>query len=83
MFYILCKGITGRGAHMFEKMNKRVEKLTIVDIKLIKGAVFFSTIMVVKFFPQLLKIDYWILAVLLIACMVRPCYKVWIAKEKK
>ncbi len=62
---------------MFEKWDERVKKLDIVDIKLIKWSVFFGTIIIVKLFPQLLKIDYWILILLVIACGVRPVYKFW------
>ncbi len=65
---------------MFNKLNERVKKLTVIDIKLVKWAVFFSTIIVVKFFPQLLKIDYWLLIVLMIACSAIPFYKFWIKK---
>lgn len=65
---------------MFEKMNERVKKLTIVDIKLIKWATLFATIIIVKLFPQLLKIDYWVLIVLLLVCSAKPFYKFWIKK---
>ncbi len=65
---------------MFEKWNERVKKLTCVDIKLVKWATFFATIIIVKFFPQLLKIDYWVLIVLMVACSAKPFYKFWIKK---
>ena len=43
---------------MFDKLNDRVKGLTVVDIGLTKGAVFFATIIIVKLFPQLLGINY-------------------------
>lgn len=40
---------------MFRKLNERVKKLSFIDVKLIKWAVFFATIIIVKLFPQLLR----------------------------
>ncbi len=65
---------------MFEKWNERVKKLNFIDIKLIKWGVFFATIIIVKIFPQLLRIDYWVLIVLVILCSARPFYRVWLKK---
>jgi len=65
---------------MFERMNERIKKMTVMDIGLVKGAVFFATIIIVKFFPQLSNINYGVLLVLMIACSVRPLYKFWIEK---
>lgn len=65
---------------MFERWNERVKKLNFVDVKLIKWSVFFATIAIVKFFPQLLKINYWVLILLMVSCAVKPLYKFWIKK---
>lgn len=65
---------------MFEKFNQRAKRLTFVDIKLIKWAVFFATIIIVKLFPQLLRIDYWVLVLLVVACSVKPAYRFWFKK---
>ena len=65
---------------MFEKMNERLRKLTVVDIGLVKWSAFFSTLIIVKLFPQLLKINYGILILLTITCGARPTYKFWIKK---
>jgi len=65
---------------MFEKMNERIKKLTVMDIGLVKGTVFFATIIIVKLFPQLLRINHAVLLVLMIACSARPLYKFWIKK---
>ena len=65
---------------MFDKMNERVKKLTVVDVSLVKWSVFFSTIIIVKFFPQLLNINYWVLILLTVACGIKPLYKFWIQK---
>lgn len=63
---------------MFEKLNERVKRLTVVDIGLTKWSVFFATIIIIKLFPQLMRINYGILAVLMIACAAKPLYKFWI-----
>ena len=65
---------------MFRKLNQRVKKLTLVDIKLLKLAVFFATIIIVKIFPQFLKINYLILIILAIGCLAKPFYSFWIKK---
>lgn len=54
-----------------------------MDIKLVKLAVFFASIIIVKLFPQVLKIDYWVLVVLMIACSAKPSYKFWIKGSVK
>jgi heme/copper-type cytochrome/quinol oxidase subunit 1 len=65
---------------MFEIWNERIKKMTVMDIGLVKWSVFFAAIIIVKFFPQLLKINYAVLAVLMIACGAKPLYKFWIKK---
>jgi len=63
-----------------ESLNARVKKLSFIDVKLIKWATFFAAIIVVKFFPQLLKINYPILVILMILCAAKPVYVAWIKK---
>jgi len=65
---------------MFEKMNERLKKMTVMDIGLVKWSVFFFTIIIIKLFPQLLKINYAVLVALAIACGAKPLYKFWIKK---
>lgn len=65
---------------MLEKLNKRIKKLTIIDIGLTKWSVLFATIILVKIFPQILRIHYSILIVLLILCSVKPIYDFWFKK---
>jgi hypothetical protein len=65
---------------MFEKMNERLKNLTVVDIGLVKWSAFLAAIIIVKLFPQLMKINYGILILLMIACGARPLYKFWIKK---
>ena len=64
----------------WKNMDEKVKKMTVMDIGLVKWSVFFFTIIIVKLFPQLLKINYAVLAVLMLACGARPLYKFWIKK---
>lgn len=65
---------------MFDTLNERVKKMTVVDIGLVKFAVLFTTIIIVKLIPQLLEINFTILIILVIAASARPVYKMWIKK---
>ncbi|MDD5116766.1 MAG: hypothetical protein PHW98_06910 [Candidatus Omnitrophica bacterium] len=65
---------------MFKKMNERVKRLTAVDIGLIKWSVILFTIIVVKLFPQLLKISYPVLILFVLVFGARPFYRFWIKK---
>ncbi len=64
----------------FKSLNQRVKKLSFIDVKLIKWATFFATIIVVKFFPQLLRINYPILIILMVVCSIKPVYVAWFKK---
>jgi len=65
---------------MFKKLNNRVKNLTLLDIKLIKLSVFFTTIIIVKLFPKISGINYPILIVLALVCIAKPFYSFWIKK---
>ena len=65
---------------MFNILNERVRRLTAIDISLIKWAVFFATLIVVKIFPKILKINYLPLVTLVVICSIKPFYKFWIKK---
>ena len=65
---------------MFESLNERLKNMTVVDIGLVKWSVFFGTIIIVKLFPQLLKVSFLTLAALMIVCSARPVYKFWIKR---
>jgi len=63
-----------------EAINQRVGRLTFLDIKLIKLAVFFASIIIVKLFPQLLNIRISFLLALTLLCSLRPFYNFWFRK---
>lgn len=65
---------------MFAKLDERLKKLNVLDIGLVKWSAFFFAIIIVKLFPQLLKVDYAVLIVLTFACGARPLYRFWFKK---
>ena len=65
---------------MIKYLNERIKTLTVLDMGLVKWSVLFATIIIVKLFPQLLNISYVVLVILMVACMARPIYKIWIKK---
>ncbi|MFA5115534.1 MAG: hypothetical protein WC469_05690 [Candidatus Omnitrophota bacterium] len=65
---------------MCAKLDERLKKLNVLDIGLVKWSVFFFAIIIVKLFPQLLKLNYLILIVLILACGARPFYRFWFKK---
>ena len=62
---------------MFEELDKRVKKLDTLDIGMIKWAVVFFAIIIIKFFPQLLGINNLLLIIIVAALAARPLYKFW------
>lgn len=65
---------------MFKNLNEKVKKMTVMDIGLVKMAVLFFTIIIIKLFPQLLNINYTVLIILTLACSAKPFYKFWLKK---
>jgi len=64
----------------WDNMNARVKRMTVMDMGLVKFTAFFFAIIIVKLFPQLLKINYAILIVFVVVCGMKPLYKFWIKK---
>lgn len=62
-------------------LDARVKKLNALDIVLIKLAVFFATIIIIKLFPQLFSLRLSRLLVLTLGCAIIPFYKFWIKKS--
>jgi hypothetical protein len=60
---------------MMDELNKRVKNLDAMDIVLTKWAAIFAALIIIKIFPGLLSISYWILFIVLIVLAARPAYK--------
>ncbi len=60
--------------NFIDKLNKMQKNFDIWDMGLTKWTVFFFTLMLVKFWPVLLSLDwYWYLGVAIVL-MIRPLY---------
>lgn len=58
--------------------NRRVRKLTIVDLKLVQVGSMAGILIIVKWFPQIMNVNIWWFVALFIICMLRPVYSFWI-----
>ena len=58
--------------------NRKVQRLTIVDLKLVQVASMALILIVVKLFPQVMSLSIWWFVALLIICGLRPVYVFWI-----
>ena len=56
----------------YENMDRRALRLGIVDTKLVQGAAFFLALVLAKLVPAVLELNVWLLAVLALACAIRP-----------
>jgi len=57
--------------------NKKVSKLEWLDMALVKWSVFFFTLMIVKFWPNILNLEwYWYLLIWIILA-IKPFIKVF------
>ncbi len=65
---------------MLSGMKGRIGKLGVLDIGLIKCAVFFAALIMAKIFPVFLELDYSVLVALMALCAARPFYKFWFGK---
>ncbi len=68
---------------MTEFLDERVRNLSVIDMGLIKFAVFFTALIIVKLFPQLITIDFTILIFLAALCSAKPFYDFWYGKNVK
>jgi magnesium-transporting ATPase (P-type) len=56
------------------KMNKRVENMSVFDLKLTQWATLFITLIIAKIFPRILNINIWWFVGLCILCLIKPIY---------
>ena len=55
-------------------VNRRIRKLSLLDVKLAQGCVIFLTLIIVKLLPEILSINMWWFVGLLILCAIKPMY---------
>jgi len=61
-------------------MNERVKKFSILDVKLAQGVGIFVALIIVKLIPQIMDINIWWFVVLLVICVIKPFYVLFIRK---
>ncbi|MCK5287504.1 MAG: hypothetical protein KAI91_07865 [Candidatus Omnitrophica bacterium] len=61
-----------------KSLNEKVKKLSFIDLKLAEYGIILGTIIIVKIFPQLLKINIGVLLILALVFLVKPLYSFWI-----
>lgn len=66
---------------ILEKMNKRVRRFSIVDLKLALGSTMFLALILAKLFPQIMTISIWWFAVFWLLCGIKPLYTFWAKKQ--
>jgi hypothetical protein len=62
--------------------NRKVRKLTIIDLKLIQVTSMAGILIIVKLFPEVLNLSIWWFAALLVICILRPAYVIWIRDDE-
>jgi hypothetical protein len=65
---------------LFEFLNLRIKKFSIVDEKLAQAAAIFFALIIVKFVPEIMDINVWWFVGLLIVCAIKPLYVFYVKK---
>lgn len=58
--------------------NARVKRFNIFDIKLLQGIGIFVALILAKLIPEIMEISIWWFVVLLVLCVIRPAYLIFI-----
>lgn len=65
---------------ILKNMNERVKKFSTLDLKLAQAAAMFVALILAKLIPQIIGINIWWFAALLVLCAIKPFYVFWIKK---
>jgi len=63
--------------NFFEDMNERVERFSILDVKLAQAATFLLALIVAKFIPRIMEINIWWFIAFWLLCGIKPFYVFW------
>lgn len=58
--------------------NRKIRKLSIVDLKLVQVGSMAAILIIAKWFPQIMNVSIWWFVGIFIICMMRPFYVFWI-----
>lgn len=67
--------------NFINKMNKRVENMSIFDLKLTQCTSVLAVLIIVKFFPKILNINIWWFVGLFVLCLIKPVYVFYFRKS--
>ena len=62
--------------------NRKVNKFTILDVKLAQGWAIACALMIVKLFPQIMQLSIWWFVALAVICAFRLVHTVWIKADE-
>ncbi|MFH1616123.1 MAG: hypothetical protein ABIG61_13685 [Planctomycetota bacterium] len=65
---------------LWENMNQRIKKFTIVDEKLAQAAAMSLAFIIAKLMPRIMDLSIWWFVALLIICAIKPLYVFYIRK---
>jgi len=65
---------------ILKKMNERVKKFNIFDVKLVQGTAMFVALIIAKLIPRIMEINIWWFIILLVICTIKPFYVFLIKK---
>jgi hypothetical protein len=59
---------------LWEEMDRRIKRFTLIDEKLAQLAAIFFALIIVKKYPELLDYSYWWFFVLFVLTAIKPIY---------
>jgi hypothetical protein len=62
---------------LLEEMTQRVKKFDIIDVKLAQVVAMFLALIIAKLIPDIMDVNIWWFAALLIICAIKPFYVFW------
>ena len=65
---------------LWEQMDRRIKRFSIVDEKLAQLAAVFFALIIVRRYPNLLEFDAWWYWMLLVVCAIKPLYVFYVKK---
>lgn len=63
-----------------DKVNQRISRLSLLDIKLAQGCAIFLTLILAKLIPEIMSINMWWFIGLLFLCAIKPVYAFFIRR---
>ncbi len=61
--------------------NRKVQRFTIVEVKLAQGAAMAFMLIIVKLFPQIMTLNIWWFVAAVVLCALRPLHVMWLKDQ--